>query len=73
MKKLALILCLITGPALADESKPPVWVLAIQFKATTMSTTYATQAACEASAKVTNHHMKKLGIGRADCIPVVQP
>jgi hypothetical protein len=40
-------------------------------KASTLSVTYPTEAACKAAAKLTSAHMAKLG--RADCIPVVQP
>jgi hypothetical protein len=72
MKKLAFILCLLAGPALADEpAKPVLWLMAVQFKASTLSVTYPTEAACKAAAKLTSAHMAKLG--RADCIPVVQP
>ena len=74
MKKLAFILCLLSGPALADEpAKPTLSLMAIQLKATTLNLTYPTREACEASAKAATAHMKKHGLGRADCLPVVQP
>lgn len=47
--------------------------MAMQFKGATMTISYQTEAACNAAVKVTSLHMKKHGIGRADCVPVVQP
>jgi hypothetical protein len=74
MKKLAFALILLAGPALADEpAKPTLWLMAVQLKATTLNVTYPNQAACEASAKTATAHLKKHGLGRADCFPVVQP
>jgi hypothetical protein len=34
---------------------------------------YPSEAACKVGAKVTSAEIRKLGIGRVDCIPVVQP
>lgn len=74
MKKLALIFCMLAGPALAQEpAKPQVWLLTIQLKATTVTVTYPTEDACKAGLKVTGARIKQLGLGRADCLPVVQP
>lgn len=73
MKKLALILALISGPALANEAKPTLWIMAVQLKASTLTVTYPTEAACRDAAKLATATMKKAAIGRADCLPVVQP
>lgn len=75
MKNLAIALCLLAGPALADEQpvKPTLWLLVIQIKASSLNVTYPTEEACRAGMKVSGAQVKKLGLGRADCIPVVQP
>lgn len=73
MKKLALALALIASPVLAQETKPTLWVMVIQLKASSLNVTYPNEAACEASRKATADYMKKHGLGRADCLPVVQP
>jgi hypothetical protein len=72
VKKLALVLALLAGPALAQEApKPTVWLMVIQIKASTLNVTYPSEDACKAGARVTAERMKKLG--RVDCLPVVQP
>lgn len=73
MKKLALILALISAPARANEAKPTLWIMAVQLKGSALTVTYPTEAACREAAKMTSASMKKAAIGRADCLPVMQP
>lgn len=72
MKRLLLLAALFATPASAEEApKPPVWIMAVQIKATTMlNASYSTEANCQAAVKLITPHLKK--IGRADCLPVLQ-
>lgn len=69
MKKLAFILCLIASPALADEAKPPVWLMVMEFKSGIISANYASQTACEAAAKEAATYAK--AAAKFHCFPVL--
>jgi hypothetical protein len=71
MTRLAFVLCLISFPAFADD-KPPTWVMAVQLKATTVTANYQSEARCEEAVKLITMRLKKHGLGRADCLPVLQ-
>jgi hypothetical protein len=68
MKKLTLLFCLISLPALADD-KPPIWTMAVQLKASTLTANYPTEAKCKEAQKLIAPYLKHLG--RADCLPVM--
>lgn len=69
MKKLAFILCLIASPVLADDPKPPVWLLAMEFKSGIISANYASQDACKAAAKAAGVYAK--AAAKFHCFPVL--
>lgn len=72
MKRFLILLALVTTPALAhEESKPLTWNIIIQLKATAWIVSYPTEEKCREAVKLISPHLKKLG--RADCVPLLQP
>ena len=69
MKKLALVLCLLASPALADEAKPPVWLMVMEFKSGIISANYASQPKCQGAIKVAAAYAK-VGV-KFYCLPVL--
>jgi hypothetical protein len=65
----AVALVLFAIPALADEAKPPVWLMAVEFKSGVISANYASPDKCQGAAKIAALHLKSAA--KIYCFPVL--
>jgi hypothetical protein len=66
---IAVALILLAAPALADEAKPPVWLMVVEFKSGVISANYASPDKCQGAAKIAALHLKIAA--KIHCFPVL--
>lgn len=70
MRKLAFIFSIMAFPALAEEAKPPFWIMLVQLKNSSFNVSYTNENSCKDALKLMMPALKKMG--RADCLPIFQ-